>query len=90
MFIARIDGTLTATAKHASLKGVRLLLAQRLDAQGRALGDPQVVLDALGAGLGSFVLVSTDGEHVRASLGDRRVPARLMTVGLVDAIEVRP
>ena len=85
MYLARIDGTLTATRKHATLEGCRFLLAQRLEADGRAVGEPVVVLDRLGARRGTTVLVSTDGDAVRKLQGDT-VPARLSVVGIVDAV----
>ena len=85
MFLARIDGALTSTRKHAALAAVRFLIAQRLEADGRTSGEPLVVLDRLGAGWGSTVLVSTDGALVREWLG-QNVPARLAVVGLVDSV----
>lgn len=85
MYLARIDGTLTATCKHATLEGCRFLLAQRLEADGRASGEPVVVIDRLGAGRGTTVLVSTDGDAVRKLQGDT-VPARLSVVGIVDEV----
>lgn len=83
MYLARIDGTLTATRKHPTLEGCRFLLAQRLEADGRASGEPVIVLDRLGAGRGTTVLISTDGDAVRKLQGDT-VPARLSVVGIVD------
>jgi microcompartment protein CcmK/EutM len=85
VYLARIDGTLTATRKHPTLAGCRFLVAQRLDADGRASGEPVVVLDRLGARHGSLVLVSTDGDAVRRLRGDT-APARLSVVGIVDSV----
>jgi ethanolamine utilization protein EutN len=85
MFLARIDGTLTATHKHRTLAGCRLLLAQRLEADGRTSGEPIVVVDRLGARHGSTVVVSTDGDVLRKRLGNT-TPARLSVVGLVDEV----
>ena len=85
MYLARIDGTLVATSKHATLEGCRLLVAQRLEADGRPSGEPIVVLDRLGARRGTTVLVSTDGDAVRKLQGNT-VPARLSVVGIVDAV----
>jgi len=85
MYLARIDGTLTATRKHATLEGCRFLVAQRLEADGRPAGEPVVVLDRLGARRGTLVLVSTDGDAVRKLQGNT-VPARLSVVGIVDAV----
>ena len=85
MFLARIDGTLTAARRHERLASVRFLLAQRLEADGQASGEPLVVLDRMGAGRGTTVLVSTDGDITRQWLGDT-VPARLVVVGIVDRV----
>ena len=85
MFLARIDGTLTASHKHQTLDGCRLLLAQRLEADVRASGEPIVVVDRLGARGGSTVVVSTDGDVLRKRLGNT-TPARLSVVGLVDEV----
>lgn len=89
MFLARIDGTLTSTRKHPRLQAVRFLIAQRLEADGSTSGEPIVVLDRMGAGRGSQVLVSTDGNLARDWLG-KDVPARLVVVALVDDVQVPP
>jgi ethanolamine utilization protein EutN len=85
MFLARIDGTLTAAKKHDLLGGVRFLIAQRLEADGATSGEPVVLLDRMGARHGSTVLVSSDGDIARDWLGST-VPARLVVVGIVDHV----
>lgn len=85
MYLARVEGTLTATRKHATLEGCRFLVARRLDADGRPAVEPVVVLDRLGARRGTLVLVSTDGDAVRRVQGNT-VPARLSVIGLVDEV----
>jgi ethanolamine utilization protein EutN len=85
MFLARIDGNMTATVKHDTLEGARLLIGQRLDANGAVSGEPLVMLDALGAARGAVVLVSTDGDIQRKVRGNT-CPARLTVVGLVDFV----
>ncbi len=84
MFIARIDGTITSTVKHKSLQGRRLLIGQRLEANGRQTGEPLVLIDDLGAGIGSIVLVTTDGDLARQKFADNTTPSRMMVVGIVD------
>ena len=88
MYLARIDGTLTSTVKHPSLAGARLLVGQRLDAAGREVGEPQVLIDPIGARGGTLVLVSTDGDHARRLLEDQRTPSRLVVVGIVDSVDI--
>jgi microcompartment protein CcmK/EutM len=85
MFLARIDGTLTATTRHATLVACRFLLGQRLEADGSTSGEPIVILDRLGARRGSTVIVSTDGDIARAWLGNT-TPARMIVVGIVDQV----
>ena len=85
MFLARIDGTVTSTRKHETLEGVRLLIAQRLESDGRTVGDPLILLDWLGARLHNTVLVSGDGDIARTALGNN-TPARMAVIGIVDQI----
>lgn len=89
MFLARIDGTLTAARKHELLEGVRFLVAQRLEPGGSTSGEPLVLIDRIGARRGSIVLVSTDGSITRSWLGGR-VPARLVVAGIVDRLAGNP
>jgi ethanolamine utilization protein EutN len=89
MFLARIDGTLTASRKDHRLEGVRFLIGQRLHTDGSTVGEPLVFLDRMGAGRGSLVLVSSDGTIARDWLG-KGVPARLVVVGIVDRVSQPP
>ncbi|MGD0154812.1 MAG: EutN/CcmL family microcompartment protein [Terracidiphilus sp.] len=86
MFLARIEGTVVATAKHPTLAGCRFLVARRLDADGAMAEEPNVVVDWLGAARGATVMVSTDGDIARERLGNN-TPARMVVVGLVDAVQ---
>jgi ethanolamine utilization protein EutN len=85
MFLARIDGTVTSTIKHSTLEGYRLLVGQRLEADGSPTGEPLVLVDLVGARRGSTVMVTTDNEPLRAVKGNT-APARLVIVGIVDRI----
>ena len=84
MFLARISGTVVAATKHPTLDGCRFLIAQRLEADRSVGPEPVVVVDWLGAGNGSIVLVSTDGDIARARLGNI-TPARMVVVGILDS-----
>jgi ethanolamine utilization protein EutN len=86
MFLARIEGTVVATAKHPTLDGCRLLVARRLEADGSAAIEPNVVVDWMGAARGETVLISTDGDIAREKLGNN-TPARMVVMGLVDAVQ---
>ena len=90
MILARIEGNLTATRKHPSLKGWRLLICQPIDLLGQPTGVPSVAIDPHGAGLHQRVLVSTDGAATRAAVKDPKSPVRNMIVGIVDEPEGNP
>jgi len=85
MQLARIIGTATATVKHPSLAGARLLVGQPLLADRESPdGDPQLVIDMLSAAVGDTVVVTSDGRMLREILKSDTTPARWSTIGLVD------
>ena len=75
---------MTSTVKHETLNS-RFLIAQRLDAEMQASGEPIILLDRIGARHGSTVIVSTDGDIARKWLGNT-APARLIVLGIVDEV----
>ncbi len=84
MQLARVHGRATATCKHRSLNGVKLLICQLLSESGQPQGDPVLALDKLGAGRGDRVILTSDGLGLRDMLKDDTSPARWWTLGLVD------
>ncbi len=84
MVLARIDGKVVTTACHPSLQGVRTVICQPLDEQGRAQGAPILAADFHGAGLHQHVIVSTDGSETRRQVGDEHSPLRNLVIALLD------
>ena len=85
MQLARIIGTATATVKHPSLAGSRLLVVQPLMADRRSPdGDPQLAVDTVGAGTGDLAVITSDGRLLRDLLKSDTTPARWSTIALVD------
>lgn len=84
MQLARVIGRVTATIRHASLAGKRMLVAQPLDASREPESDPVVVIDRLGAGVGQTVLIDSDGRCARDYVGDPKTPVRWVVMGIVD------
>jgi ethanolamine utilization protein EutN len=86
MQIARIIGTATATVRHPSLAGCKLLVVQPLATDGAAPdGEPQVAVDRLGAGIGDLVITTSDGKFVRDMLKSDTTPVRWTVLGIKDA-----
>ena len=86
MTICLIVGHAIATVAHASLRGCKLALCQRLDEAGTPDGSaPVLAVDPLGAGLHQKVLMTTDGKAAQQLVGDPLSPIRNTIIGLVDA-----
>ena len=85
MQLARVVGHATATVKHASLTGCRLLIVQPLGAAGGPDGEPLLAIDALGAAAGTTVVIVNDGSAIRELVGSKTSPIRYMVQGLCDA-----
>jgi ethanolamine utilization protein EutN len=85
MYLGRVVGTATATVKHPSMEGVKLLLVMALQADGRTVeGDPILVVDRLGAGKGEMVMITSDGIGTREMLGSKNSPVRWSVLGIAD------
>ena len=87
MLLARVEGNVTATRKHPSFEGWRLVLCQPIDLEGKPEGMPQVAIDAHGAGMHERVVISSDGSAARAAVKDPKSPVRWMVIGIVDEPE---
>jgi ethanolamine utilization protein EutN len=85
MQLARIIGTATATVKHPSLAGTRLLIVQPLMADRTSPdGDPQLAIDTVAASTGDTVVITSDGRLLREQLKSDTTPARWSTIALLD------
>jgi ethanolamine utilization protein EutN len=90
MLIARVIGELVATQKHSSHEGRKLLLVQPLNLDGSDRGDAVVALDAVDAGTGDRVLLSTDGYAASSSVGRPQSPIDMAVIGFIDQVEILP
>ncbi|MCE9547932.1 MAG: EutN/CcmL family microcompartment protein [Planctomycetia bacterium] len=85
MQIGLVLGTATATARHPSLLGWKLLVVQMLSADGRSGdGEPLLAVDSLGAGLGERVMLTSDGASTRELMKSETTPVRWTVMGICD------
>ena len=85
MYTGVVVGSATATVKHPSMEGAKLLLVMALQGDGRSIeGDPILVVDRLGAGKGEKVIITSDGIATRELLGSDSSPVRWSVVGIED------
>ncbi len=90
MLIARVVGELTATCKHPSHEGSKLLLVQPLNLDGSNRGDPLVAVDSVDAGLGDRVLLVTEGFSAMTSVGRPNSPIDMAVIGFIDQVDLLP
>ncbi len=88
MLIAQVVGDLSATQKHPSHEGLKLLLVQPLNLDGSPRGNPYVAVDSVNAGIGDKVLLTTDGFAAFTSVGQSMTPIDAAVVGVIDSIEL--
>ena len=85
MMQAQVLGTATATVKHESLVGAKLLIVQPLMADGASPdGDPLLAVDGVGARRGDSVMVTSDGRNAREVLKAEKTPVRWSVIGIRD------
>ena len=85
MHLALVIGTATATIKHSSMDGCKLMVVQPRMADGVTPdGDPLLAVDAVGAGAGEIVMMTSDGRGARELLGVAVTPVRWTIVGIQD------
>jgi ethanolamine utilization protein EutN len=83
MQFARVVGTATATVKHPTFEGQRMLVVQLETSTGGPDGEPILAFDRLGARRGDLVLVTNDGRALQELLGST-TPGRWSVLGLPD------
>lgn len=81
---AMVIATTTASVKHSSLTGSKMLVVQPQMANGSADGDPLIAIDGVGAGVGETVLLSSDGPYGRKLLDSPINPVRWTIIGIED------
>jgi ethanolamine utilization protein EutN len=86
---ANVIGRATATLKHASLNGFRMLIVQPLTVDGGPDGDPQIAVDTLGSKLGDDVIISGDGGAASEIMNVKKTPVRWIVIGQPDEVGAR-
>jgi ethanolamine utilization protein EutN len=85
MQLGTVVGTATSTVKHSTLNGWKMLIVQFYGADGRTPdGEPVIAIDALGAGIGESVVLSSDGKGTRKLVGSDNTPVRWSVIGIKD------
>ena len=87
MIFGKVIGTVVSTVKDANLNGKRLLLCREADHDGNLLASYHVAVDAVGAGEGSFVLISY-GSSARMTQETKNAPIDAVIMALIDDVQI--
>ena len=85
MYLGHVVGTVVATQKSVGLEGQKLLLVDRVDQKGKALGVREVAVDVVQAGVGDFVYL-VGSREASLALEPTFVPVDAAVVGIVDDV----
>lgn len=84
MQTAKILGHVTATIKHSSLNGWKLVVLQPLDIDNQPDDFPQIAIDPLGARQGDHVFFTSDTKYVQELTRRKDSPIRFSVQGILD------
>ena len=84
MQTARVIGHATATLKHPSLNGWKLVVLQPLDINNEPDECPQLAIDPLGARQGDHVFFTSDTKYIQQVTGHQDSPIRFSVQGILD------
>ena len=87
MILAKVIGTIVSTQKESSMDGLKFLLLQQIDSEGKVKGGIVVAADAVDAGVGEIVLYAS-GSSARQTKRTENRPCDAVVMAIVDNWEV--
>ena len=89
MHIGKVIGTVVSTNRNPQLTGLKLLVVQKLTEKLEPMQETEVVVDAIGAGVGETVIIATGGSaRVPFEAENRTAPVDATIIEIVDILEV--
>jgi microcompartment protein CcmK/EutM len=87
MLLGKVVGTVVSTRKEPTLTGSKFLVVRGVDLDGKPTASLVVAVDAVGAGVGEWVLYASGSSARQTEMTkDRPVDATIMAI--VDELEV--
>ncbi|PLX16018.1 MAG: ethanolamine utilization protein EutN [Candidatus Muiribacterium halophilum] len=85
MNIGKVVGNIISTAKYPGFCGVKLLIIQPIDGDGKHVGEPLIGTDSIGAGNDEIVIYITSSEAcIPYKSSVKYIPTDATIVGIVD------
>jgi microcompartment protein CcmK/EutM len=83
MVLAKVVGTLVSTQKESSMDGLKFLVLQNVDIDGKSIGGFVIAADVVDAGLGEMVLYAS-GSSARQTEQTNNRPCDAVVMAIVD------
>jgi len=87
MLIGRVVGTVVSNRKDAKIEGLKFLLVRQVDVDRKDSSNYVVAADAVGAGMGEYVLYATGSSARQTVMTDKR-PIDAVVMAIIDQWEV--
>ncbi|OIO90506.1 MAG: ethanolamine utilization protein EutN [Anaerolineae bacterium CG2_30_64_16] len=87
MLIGKIVGTVIATRKDEKLEGLKFLVLKQINVEAQEGSGYVVAADAVGAGLGEYVLYASGSSARQTVVTDKR-PCDAVIMAIIDQWEV--
>lgn len=87
MILGKVVGTVVASQKEKSMESLRFMLVQPVDVDGKASGGHVVAVDAVGSGVGEYVLYASGSSARQTVVTDQR-PCDAVIMAIVDNWEI--
>lgn len=88
MLLGRVQGTAVCTVKYPGTEGLKLLVVQPLNKRLQAVGNLQVAVDVVQAGIGDLCVMVRSREAALAMPDIKFVPVDLALIGVIDELHV--
>ena len=86
MIIGKITGTIFSTINHKFYDAKKMMIVDKINADGNPTGKYLIAVDSVEAGIGETVLVIDEGNSARQIIKDSEAPIRSIIVGIIDDI----
>lgn len=87
MLIGKVIGTVVASQKDEKMEGLKFLVLKQVDVEAHEGSGYVVAVDAVGAGLGEYVLYASGSSARQTVVTDRR-PCDAVIMAIIDQWEV--
>lgn len=87
MLIGRVIGTVVSNRKDPKIEGLKFMLVRQVDVDLKELAGYVVAADAVGAGMGEYVLYAT-GSSARQTVQTDKRPIDAVIMAIIDQWEI--